>query len=106
MTIVLVVMACSSGPRQLEAKHASAARGVANVDLAAVVADNLAHEGQPEAGALLAGREERREDLLAQLGRDARSVVADFDAHPIAARSGADRDLPRARGRDRVARQV
>src|SRR4051812_49387546 len=107
MMIVLVLMVVvPSGPRQPEAKHASAARRVANVDLAAVIAHDLPHERQAEARALLAGREERREDLLPQLGRNAGAIVADLDLHAIAVRGRAHHDAPRARRRDGVAGQV
>jgi len=50
------------------------ARVVTNDDLAVVVAHDLAHERQAQAGALLARGEERREDLLAQLGRHAEAA--------------------------------
>src|SRR4051812_43243879 len=107
MMIVLVLMVVvPSGPRQPEAKHASAPGRVANVDLAPVIAHDLPHERQAEARALLAGREERREDLLAQLGRNAGAVVADLDSHAIAVGDRTQRDPPGARRGDGVAGQV
>ena len=57
-------------------------RASLTVDLAAVVADNLANEGQPEAGPFLVSGEERREDLLAQRRRNARTGVAHLDRAP------------------------
>ena len=57
---------------------------------------------RPRPGALLAGGEERREDLLAQLGRHAGAVVADLDTHAIALDGGARaRRVPRAPPRRR-----
>ena len=48
------------------------------VSVAAVARHDLAHDGQPEAGALVGAlrREERLEDLLEVLGRDAGAGVA------------------------------
>src|SRR6185436_20002957 len=77
-----------------------------NVDLAAVIADDLADEGQAQAGPLLARREERREDLFAQLGRHSGAVVAHLKPYQGVVGLGADPDATLARRRDRVARQV
>jgi hypothetical protein len=49
-----------------------------NVDAAVVRVDDLAHDRQPQAGALRLGREERIEDAIAQLFRHTGAVVGEL----------------------------
>src|SRR5688500_16240830 len=78
--------------RRPQERHACAAPLFA-VDghLAAVVAHDLADDGQPEPGALTAllGGEEGIEDTRQILRRDAAAVVLDLDAHAIPERRAA-----------------
>ena len=46
---------------------------------AAVEADDLARDGEADAGAVGFGREEWREDILGDLGRDCRAIIGYFD---------------------------
>src|SRR5271163_2034787 len=66
--------------------------GRAHADLALdvhapfVAVDHLAHDGQAQAGAARLRREERREDLVEHVRRDAGARVADIDLHPAGLR--------------------
>ena len=93
------------GERKRDAKLGSA-RARLDLDLAVVVADQAPDDVEAQAGALpdRLGGEERIEDALADLGRDAGSVVddADDDALPLAVR----RHLDAAGIRDGIERVV
>ena len=87
-----------AGERMREAR--AAARALADLDAAAVRLDDLARDGEPETGALLARGEEGLEDALAKLRRHARPAVVDRDLDALrASRSRRERDRT-ARGHD------
>src|SRR6185503_20457031 len=66
--------------RQADPEARAAQRAVAYADLAAMIADDLAGNGQPEPGTAAFGSDEGLEQLVAQRGRDPRAIVLDLDA--------------------------
>ncbi len=64
--------------RQEDAEH-GAARLAVELDDAAVIADHLGDEREPEAGAVVLGRDEGIEEMRAQILGDALAVVGDRD---------------------------
>ena len=98
---------------KIQGKGRALARNAVAEDVAACLLDDAVGRGKPQAGpfALLLGGEERVEDLVQRLGRDAAALVRDRDAHvfalgnagpfqrqsgPQADILGADRDLAAA----------
>ena len=85
-------------------------RRAGEIDPAAMVAHDAGRDRQPQPGSLAPrlGREERIEDRLQVLGRDARALIDDPDAdHPAVRREGFQADVPiRLRGIARVEEQV
>ena len=81
--------------RQIEREARAAPRRAVDEDASAVGTHDLVREVQAEAGALadVLGREERIEDVVADLGRDAAAGVTDHQPHAPAPRVqlGADR---------------
>ena len=69
-----------SSARQLDCKARAARRVVADLDAAAVLGDDAAHDRQAEAAAAPLRRVVRQEQLLALGRRNARAVVGDDDA--------------------------
>src|SRR5262245_49733369 len=73
--------------------------GLAERDVAAVAAGDVAGDGKTEACvarvlvAAVAEAVERAEHILALRRRDARSVVVHVDAHPLLVGAGADHDV-------------
>src|SRR5205823_7116819 len=72
-----------SAARQLEREAAARSGGALEVDAPAVRLDDVAHDGEPEAGradvAAVAGLDEAVEDALLLIGRDAAPGVAHRD---------------------------
>src|SRR5215470_7743032 len=80
-------------------RHARAVRfEVAQLDAAADVAGEAAHHGEAEAGAALAGAEERANAARQQLGREAGAVIGHGDAQPAVVGAGVDADRAAATG--------
>src|SRR3569832_989270 len=65
---------------EVEREAGPAAVGIRNVDRAAVIGDNLAHDRQSQPGALLARGEEEGEEQHAQDRENAGAVVLDVNA--------------------------
>ena len=91
--------------RQQHAEHGALGLDFA-LDDAAVVADDLGDQRQPEAGAVALGGHERIEQVRLEVLGDARAVVLDLDHQRQAdARAGARHGQPHARaGRPCAAR--
>ena len=82
---------------EVELKRRAAAGRVAHADVAAVVAHDLAHERQAQAGAFLARGEERREDLLAQRRSERRGRSRSLRCEPYHRRAAVPPGSPAAR---------
>ena len=74
---------CPALGRKIGERRAGADGGI-DSDLAAMLADDLEHRGEAEAGAMPLGREERVENLLEVLRRDAAAVVLHLELHVVA----------------------
>jgi hypothetical protein len=72
-------------PRQEDPERGALADFAVDIDEAAGLLDDAVDGGEAEAGALadFLGREERLEDLVADLGRDAGTGVGDVDPHVV-----------------------
>src|SRR5206468_7032391 len=78
--------------RQLDQEVRTAATARLDADVPAVFLDDAVGDREPEAGAGpdLLGREERVEDALLQLTRDARACVGEPDPDPVGVGGGSD----------------
>ena len=94
-------------PRQVDAERGAAPELAVHRDAAAEVGDDAVHQRQPEPGADadLLGREERIEDALEHLRRDAAAGIADREAD-VARRPAACWSTPSAACRASTPRRV
>src|ERR1035437_4208217 len=96
--------------REVELEGRADADLAFDVDAPLVPVDDLAHDGKTQARAARFRREEGREYLIKNIGRNAASRVADIELHPAGLRNPrANRDLAPLRRRhhlDAVADQV
>ena len=74
-----VTESCTKTPAAAIGERRAAAERRADLDVAAVRADDLVTDREAEAGAVGAGREERLEDARQVVGVDAAPVVLDLD---------------------------
>src|SRR5262245_52139975 len=88
----MTIVRRGGGARQRQLHGRSAFRRAADGDRSAVRVDDALGGREAEPGAARLGREKRREDPLAHIGGNARTVVANRDAAYAVARLERDRN--------------